>query len=48
MDPDIERALGIGPSATTRDRRIDITTTGTRSGGPRRMEIWFWQVDGRW
>ncbi len=26
---------------------IDITTTGRRSGTPRRIEIWFHNIDGR-
>jgi len=29
------------------DRLIDITTTGRRSGEPRRIEIGFFNVDGR-
>jgi len=28
------------------DRTIDITTTGRRTGEPRRIEIWFHNVDG--
>ncbi len=30
-----------------RDVVIDITTTGRRSGLPRRMEIWFHNIDGQ-
>ena len=26
---------------------VDITTTGRRSGHPRRIEIWMYEVDGR-
>jgi deazaflavin-dependent oxidoreductase (nitroreductase family) len=26
---------------------VDITTTGRRSGEPRRIEIWIWRYDGR-
>lgn len=26
---------------------VDITTTGRRSGQPRRIEIWMYEVDGR-
>ena len=26
---------------------VDITTTGRRTGRPRRMEIWFHNIDGR-
>lgn len=29
------------------DPTIDITTTGRRSGAPRRIEIWMLDVDGR-
>ena len=32
--------------ALANDRTIDITTTGRQSGEPRRIEIWFRQVDG--
>ena len=38
--PDIDAALA-------RDLTIDITTTGRRSGQPRRLEIWFVNVEGR-
>src|SRR5919204_5206004 len=27
-------------------RTIDITTTGARSGRPRRIEVWAWPLDG--
>ena len=33
--------------ALERDRTIDITTTGRRSGKPRRIEIWFHNLNGR-
>ena len=39
MDEQVKRAL-------ERDRTIDITTTGRRSGLPRRLEIWFHNLDG--
>jgi deazaflavin-dependent oxidoreductase (nitroreductase family) len=29
------------------DQTIDITTTGRKSGRPRRIEIWFHNLDGR-
>jgi deazaflavin-dependent oxidoreductase (nitroreductase family) len=32
--------------ALARDRTIDITTIGARSGEPRRIEIWAWLADG--
>ena len=40
MDASVKQAL-------ERDRTIDITTTGRRSGQPRRIEIWFHNLDGR-
>ncbi len=36
----IEAALAV-------DGTIDITTTGARTGRPRRIEIWFLRLDGR-
>ena len=30
------------------DRTVDITTIGRKSGQPRRIEIWFHAVDGRY
>jgi hypothetical protein len=40
MDEAIQQALKT-------DRTIDIVTTGARSGLPRRIEIWFWNLNGR-
>ena len=40
MDTDVSRAL-------EQDRTIDITTTGKKTGQPRRKEIWFHNLDGR-
>ena len=34
--------------ALQRDKIIDITTTGRRSGAPRRIEIWFHRVGERY
>jgi deazaflavin-dependent oxidoreductase (nitroreductase family) len=34
-------------AALQRDRTIEITTTGRRSGRPRRIETWFYNVEGR-
>lgn len=34
--------------ALSRDRTIDITTIGRKSGQPRRIEIWFYRADGRY
>ena len=40
MDAKIQQAL-------QQDRVIDITTIGRKSGQPRRIEIWFHNVNGR-
>ena len=40
MDEKVEQAL-------QQDRVIYITTTGRKSGRPRRKEIWFHNLDGR-
>jgi deazaflavin-dependent oxidoreductase (nitroreductase family) len=40
MDKLVERALA-------RDRVIDITTEGRKTGKARRIEIWFFNLDGR-
>jgi deazaflavin-dependent oxidoreductase (nitroreductase family) len=39
---DLDEILG----ALGRDRTVDITTTGAKSGQPRRIEIWTWSADG--
>ena len=39
MDETIKQAL-------ERDRTIDITTIGKKTGRPRRKEIWFHNLDG--
>jgi deazaflavin-dependent oxidoreductase (nitroreductase family) len=44
----VARALDIGPDSSAAERTIDITTLGARSGTPRRIEVWFHRVDGRW
>ncbi len=41
MDAAIRQALAS-------DLTIDITTTGRRSGRPRRLEIWFHEFESRW
>ena len=38
MNADIDNALA-------HDRTVDITTIGRRSGSPRRLEIWFHNLD---
>lgn len=45
MKPDVRQALAINASSTTKDRTIDITTTGRHSGEPRRIEIVFYRFD---
>ena len=44
MREDVRRALNIDASSTMEDRTIDITTTGRRSGQPRRIEIVFYRL----
>ncbi|HWG63963.1 MAG TPA: nitroreductase/quinone reductase family protein [Streptosporangiaceae bacterium] len=48
VDDAVVRALDIGPDSSAAERTIDITTLGRRSGIPRRIEVWFHRVDGRW
>lgn len=45
MREEIRRALAIDADSSIEDRTIDITTTGRRSGEPRRIEIAFRRVD---
>lgn len=42
----IRRAIEITPAAGTRERIIDITTLGRRTGRPRRIEIFFYRAAG--
>lgn len=42
----IRRAIEITPAAGTRERIIDITTLGRRTGLPRRIEIFFYRAAG--
>jgi deazaflavin-dependent oxidoreductase (nitroreductase family) len=48
VDDAVTHALAIGPDSSPPERTIDITTVGARSGVPRRIEVWFHRVDGRW
>jgi hypothetical protein len=41
-------ALTLPLEATGRQHTIDITTIGAQSGTPRRIEIWFHHLLGRW
>jgi hypothetical protein len=43
----VEEALAIGPSSSARERTVDITTIGARSGHSRRIETWFYPWNGR-
>ncbi len=45
MREDVRQALAIDDRSTMEDRTIDITTTGRRSGEPRRIEIVFYRAD---
>ncbi len=45
MRDDVRQALAIGRSSTIEERTIDITTTGRRSGEPRRIEICFYRFE---
>ena len=46
MDDQIRTALAITPSSSSAARTVDITTTGAKTGQARRIEIWFYRVDG--
>ena len=46
MRDDVRQALAITDTSTMEERTIDITTTGRRTGQPRRIEIVFYQLDG--
>jgi deazaflavin-dependent oxidoreductase (nitroreductase family) len=48
VDAAVAHALDIGPDSSAAEHTIDITTLGRRSGIPRRIEVWFHRVDGRW
>jgi deazaflavin-dependent oxidoreductase (nitroreductase family) len=48
VDDAVVRALGIGPDSSPAEHTIDITTQGRHTGAPRRIEVWFHRVDGRW
>lgn len=46
MAPSVAEALAITPASSASERTIDITTTGSLSGRPRRIEVWFYRLDG--
>jgi len=43
----IRQALAITPASPARARTIDITTIGAKTGRQRRIEIWFYRVEGK-
>lgn len=45
MRADVRHALALGRSPSIGERTIDITTTGRRSGEPRRIEIVFYRIE---
>jgi hypothetical protein len=45
MRDDVRQALAIGRASTLDERTIEITTTGRRSGEPRRIEIVFYRFE---
>jgi hypothetical protein len=47
LPDDVRRAVEITPAAGTRERIVDITTRGRRTGRPRRIEIFFYRAAGR-
>ena len=46
MIPAAAAALAITPESSSAARTVDITTTGAKTGRARRIEIWFYRVDG--
>src|ERR1700742_3557168 len=46
MDANVASALAIDRASGARERTVDIPTTGRRSGAKRRIETWFYRVDG--
>lgn len=47
LDADVVAALALRPDSSPERHLIHITTIGARTGAPRRIEIWFHRVDGR-
>jgi deazaflavin-dependent oxidoreductase (nitroreductase family) len=45
MRDEVREALAIDGASSFEQRTIDITTTGRRSGKPRRIEIWFYRFE---
>jgi deazaflavin-dependent oxidoreductase (nitroreductase family) len=42
---EVRDALAIDRSSSVEQRTIDITTTGRKTGRPRRIEIWFYRFE---
>jgi F420H(2)-dependent quinone reductase len=47
VNENVRQALEIDHHSTAWQRTIDITTIGARTGRARRIEIWFYRVDGQ-
>jgi len=47
MDTVALQALALTTASSARDRTVEITTIGGRSGLPHRIQIWFYAVNGR-
>ena len=45
MDDAVANALAIDADSSARERTVDITTTGRRSGASRRIETWFYRLE---
>jgi hypothetical protein len=41
------RNINHTPASDASERTVDITTIGARTGRPRRIEVWFYRVDGQ-
>ena len=44
----VAHALDIRSDSSAAEHTIDITTLGARTGAPRRIQVWFHHVGGRW
>jgi len=44
---EVRRAIEIGPESSARDRTVDITTIGAKTGTARRIETWFYRFGGQ-
>jgi hypothetical protein len=46
MDQAVADALAIDRDSSATERTVDITTVGRKSGEERRIETWFYRIDG--